>query len=534
MMEKLTKTQLITLGLLVLLLLSLPVGLFLSQKNQESRSRAQTPMPPPIGSIFTLEGPIQVKTGEKFSVDIVLDTYGDPNFTISSADAFVSVSPYGQSQQDTFMLSVYRNGQVSLVNVSPGKIFDKYLYPPLSYTVRKWNQTTGLKQNGRNVGSDPVVSTASKACYDVINVGYTFPKPTSSQDECLHLMIDLENAVSLSVSPGGISLNWGGLNEKWFQDKDKTWYYIYTESSDLSCGGFAGFKCPDGFYCLYNPMYGKDVNYPDRLGTCIPDDLLIGRIDVEGGASSGSSSASIIGDSSTMNTVCTHDAKQCSDGSYVGRTGPNCEFAACPGSPIGVTAIPNPPEYGGNQIKISGTKTFAVDDKGYFKGFTGKEVFATLNFVAQYPGKVEIKLIPGSSIKGYLISQPASSGEPKERLFSNAPNLSLEVVSDQTCTPLNIDCGGKSLDDCTATMGAPPNGRWCPLTPTPHPGCYRKKEGDANCDGAIDGLDYSVWLNSQCSPGPNQKCAKIDADFNGDGKIDDSDYKTWFNNRGTK
>ncbi|MEX1068272.1 MAG: thioredoxin family protein [Patescibacteria group bacterium] len=28
--------------------------------------------------------------------------------------------------------------------------------------------------------------------------------------------------------------------------------------------------------------------------------------------------------------VCTQDAKLCPDGSYVGRTGPNCEFAACP------------------------------------------------------------------------------------------------------------------------------------------------------------------------------------------------------------
>jgi len=29
--------------------------------------------------------------------------------------------------------------------------------------------------------------------------------------------------------------------------------------------------------------------------------------------------------------ACTMDAKQCPDGSYVGRTGPNCEFAPCPG-----------------------------------------------------------------------------------------------------------------------------------------------------------------------------------------------------------
>jgi hypothetical protein len=30
-------------------------------------------------------------------------------------------------------------------------------------------------------------------------------------------------------------------------------------------------------------------------------------------------------------TACTMDAKICPDGSSVGRTGPNCEFAPCPG-----------------------------------------------------------------------------------------------------------------------------------------------------------------------------------------------------------
>lgn len=28
--------------------------------------------------------------------------------------------------------------------------------------------------------------------------------------------------------------------------------------------------------------------------------------------------------------VCTMEAKECPDGSYVGRGGPNCEFAECP------------------------------------------------------------------------------------------------------------------------------------------------------------------------------------------------------------
>mgnify|MGYP001595055458 FL=1 len=32
--------------------------------------------------------------------------------------------------------------------------------------------------------------------------------------------------------------------------------------------------------------------------------------------------------------VCTQEAKACPDGSFVGRTGPNCEFTQCPESPV--------------------------------------------------------------------------------------------------------------------------------------------------------------------------------------------------------
>jgi len=35
--------------------------------------------------------------------------------------------------------------------------------------------------------------------------------------------------------------------------------------------------------------------------------------------------------------ACTQEAKECPDGSYVGRTGPNCAFAACPVSPAAST-----------------------------------------------------------------------------------------------------------------------------------------------------------------------------------------------------
>jgi plastocyanin len=38
----------------------------------------------------------------------------------------------------------------------------------------------------------------------------------------------------------------------------------------------------------------------------------------------------ISGDNDSNNARCTEEAKLCPDGSYVGRTGPKCEFAACP------------------------------------------------------------------------------------------------------------------------------------------------------------------------------------------------------------
>lgn len=50
------------------------------------------------------------------------------------------------------------------------------------------------------------------------------------------------------------------------------------------------------------------------------------------GSSSGSAGASTNGSVGTDGPICTMEAKQCPDGSYVGRTGPNCEFSACPGT----------------------------------------------------------------------------------------------------------------------------------------------------------------------------------------------------------
>jgi hypothetical protein len=47
-------------------------------------------------------------------------------------------------------------------------------------------------------------------------------------------------------------------------------------------------------------------------------------------------------DNVTPDVICTMDAKICPDGSSVGRTGPNCEFTACPGEGNGANGTTQP------------------------------------------------------------------------------------------------------------------------------------------------------------------------------------------------
>lgn len=79
----------------------------------------------------------------------------------------------------------------------------------------------------------------------------------------------------------------------------------------------------------------------------------------------------------TDNSVmCTMEAKQCPDGSYVGRTGPSCEFAPCPGEP--------------NETNISSEwKTYSDPAKGIT--FQYPEKFGSVYIREQdWPPKVQV------------------------------------------------------------------------------------------------------------------------------------------------
>jgi hypothetical protein len=109
------------------------------------------------------------------------------------------------------------------------------------------------------------------------------------------------------------------------------------------------------------------------------------------------------------------------------------------------------------------------------------------------------------------------------------------------CPPPPIDSGcyyeGQDSCSCGILVCPTPSNTPFPsqppsITPTPIPSCQKDK-GDANCDGIIDGVDYSIWLNSQCPPTrpTNAVCGDYSADFNNDGNVDDSDLAIWMQNR---
>ncbi len=423
-----------------LLLVGLIAGFSLTQKSQEIRKKASESIQ---SSRLTLVGPNQVKVGEKFSVNLLLDTTADPDYTISGVDALISVGS---------------GGLIPTGGLTP------------TCTLRAcpaYDLPTNFCQGGQIIYSKPtdpcscqpppkcIMPNDDTQLSPTIEPELSYDKFQDNIPQPMPPVYRINPISLLGVSPGKIFDN-----------------YSYPGSSGITCGGLAGLKCPDGYFC----SYGGNIRmyYPDQGGTCIPNryDLINPPSVAE---ASGSSQIAITEKSfGTADIICTQDAKQCPDGSYVGRMPPSCEFTSCGdvGSPV--TLAPKPPYWGDNSFQISGSKNFAVDENGYFKGFTGNGIFATLNFIANQTGKIEIKIIyngddvyTGTHIKGYRKDLSVQSQSPQERLLVVPESLNIEVVEDNSCTKRPV-----CLDDnppC-AVSPLPPGQTYCP-TPTPN-SCY--------------------------------------------------------------
>ena len=143
--------------------------------------------------------------------------------------------------------------------------------------------------------------------------------------------------------------------------------------------------------------------------------------------------------------ACTMEAKLCPDGSYVGRTGPNCEFSACPttatstsiGTPAGgplltgeligqVTTSPTCPV---QTTTVSSTCAPKPYQTAVIVSTGGKEVGSQR---ADADGRFMFSFLPGS----YTIT--AAGGNPYPRCETKSVSLSKAAT---TTVALSCDTG---------------------------------------------------------------------------------------------
>lgn len=162
--------------------------------------------------------------------------------------------------------------------------------------------------------------------------------------------------------------------------------------------------------------------------------------------------------------ACTEEAKICPDGSAVGRTGPNCEFAECPSTPS-PTPTPTPQPGGGGGVACTADAMQCPD--GSWVGRTGPNC----QFVCPGSGGI---LPYNSGIRGTVMAGPTCPVErdPPDPNCADKPvatNISIFRTSDRThgVAFATSDAGGNfqiSLPPGDYIVMAGPNG-------VPFPSC---------------------------------------------------------------
>ncbi len=129
-----------------------------------------------------------------------------------------------------------------------------------------------------------------------------------------------------------------------------------------------------------------------------------------------------------------------------------------------------------------------------------------------------IKCVSGSCSGGGALPTPTptQAGQPTP---TRTPTPTQVASPTPTRTPTPTQVGQPTP---TRTPTSPPG-----ATATPTPPSQPGKPGDANGDGKVDGVDYTIWLNHYLLPSTQ---GAQDGDFNADGKVDGVDYSIWLKN----
>ena len=157
--------------------------------------------------------------------------------------------------------------------------------------------------------------------------------------------------------------------------------------------------------------------------------------------------------------ACTQEAKQCPDGSYVSRTGPNCEFAACPSIPASST--PSVPK---NLPSSTKPISFPVAAPQQISTSTWQRYWNRIyGFGISYPANHTLYSGMDTSSKTLVAaassSDSVSIAEDESKLFSGTtPVLRMSVINADTNMNDWIDknigqyTGGVAITRTTSTL----------------------------------------------------------------------------------
>ena len=141
-------------------------------------------------------------------------------------------------------------------------------------------------------------------------------------------------------------------------------------------------------------------------------------------------------------------------------------------------------------------------------------------------------LLSPASGQSVTVNYATSNGTATAGSDYGTTNGTLTFAPNQTSATFLIPIIDDSLNEAdetvnialsnptNATLGSPANATLTIIDS--YPACPRKPEGDANCDGHIDLVDYELWRRENFG----EVTTKI-ADFNGDGVVDMVDFNIW-------
>lgn len=142
--------------------------------------------------------------------------------------------------------------------------------------------------------------------------------------------------------------------------------------------------------------------------------------------------------------ACTMDAKQCPDGSYVGRTGPKCEFAACPA--VSSTSLPSLKTFSDTAKgfsfqypeKLSTSYMHALDWPPAMQIYTGPFLCEAAGSENVSGGKTEERIIGGRTFCVTLESEGAAGSIYNQYAYKTTENNKLVIF---TFSIQAVQCG---------------------------------------------------------------------------------------------